>query len=163
MWWCVDHVQWKIPLISMFWNRPLERSDVFAAFWTPPGLKINMLVFDLEVRQRKEYHQRRCSEGRGFLWISSMNETFKGALHCVTWSTTDWRNGWSSMWLPKVTNLLKSKSGSLYLALPMVRCGLCLGLLGFRLYCVLLHEGSLYIMKWLLFKWGIVSPPFVLG
>lgn len=36
----------------------------------------------------------------------------------------------------------------------MVHCGLCLGALRFRLQCVLLHEGGLLIMKWLLFRWG---------
>lgn len=60
--------------------------------------------------------------------------------------------GKGCMWLSKVTKLLQSKSGDLYLALQMARCGLCLGPLGFRLHCVLLHVGGLYIIKWLLFK-----------
>ncbi len=36
----------------------------------------------------------------------------------------------------------------------MAHCGLCLGPLRFRLQCVLLHEGGLWIMKWLLLRWG---------
>ena len=39
----------------------------------------------------------------------------------------------------------------------MACCGLCLGALRFRLQCVLLHEGGLWIMKWLLFRWGAAS------
>lgn len=50
-------------------------------------------------------------------------------------------------WLPKVTKLLQSKSGNLYLAVPMVSCGLCLGPLGFRLHCILLNECGLYIIR----------------
>lgn len=61
------------------------------------------------------------------------------------------------MWLPKVTKLLQSKSGDLYLALQMAQCGLCLGSLGFRLHCFSLHEGGQYIMKGLLFRWGAGS------
>lgn len=67
-------------------------------------------------------------------------------------STLAFVTGKDCMWLPKVTKLLQSKSGDLYLALQMARCGLCLGPLGFRLHCVWLHEGGFYIIKWLLFK-----------
>lgn len=51
------------------------------------------------------------------------------------------------MWLPKVTKLLQSKSGNLYLAVPMVCCGLCLGPLRFRLHCILLNERGLYVIS----------------
>lgn len=53
----------------------------------------------------------------------------------------------SSLWLPKVTKLLQSKSGNLYLAVPMVCCGLCLGPLGFRLHCILLNECGLCVIS----------------
>lgn len=53
----------------------------------------------------------------------------------------------SSLWLPKVTKLLQSKSGNLYLAVPMACCGLCLGPLGFRLHCILLNECGLCVIS----------------
>lgn len=57
------------------------------------------------------------------------------------------------VWPPKVTSLVQSKSGDLYLALQMVCHGLCLGALQFRLQCVLLpEEWGLWIMKRLLFR-----------
>lgn len=39
----------------------------------------------------------------------------------------------------------------------MAQSGLCLGSLGFRLYCVSLHEGGQCIMKGLPFRWGVGS------
>lgn len=51
------------------------------------------------------------------------------------------------VWLPKVTKLLQSKSGSLYLAVPVGCCGLCLGPLGFRLHCILLNECVLDVIS----------------
>lgn len=49
--------------------------------------------------------------------------------------------GKGCVWLPKVTKLVQSKSGDLYLAMQMAHSGLCLGPLEFRLHCVLLREG----------------------
>lgn len=55
----------------------------------------------------------------------------EGALACVTER--------SFIRLPEVTKPVLSESGNLYLALQMVRYGLCLGALQFRLRCVLFH------------------------
>lgn len=96
-----------------------------------------------------------------------VDQAFNATRHCVTErgaeqtgdvsyrsneSTLAFVTGLGCMRLPKVTKLVQSKSGNLYLALQMARCGLCLGALRFRLQSVLLHEGGLWIMKGLLFR-----------
>lgn len=120
------------------------------------GPEINMLVFVVEVRKRREYQPHRWSGGGEVRWhvevFHPADQAFNGAQHCITKrgaeqtgdvsyrsneSTLAFVTGEGCMWLPKVTKLVQSKSGDLYLALQMACSGLCLGALRFRLQCVL--------------------------
>lgn len=127
-------------------------------------LKINLHVSILEVRKSKECRQHRWSGlwGAGGCFgtrrsIVPLIKVSDGSCHSVcnqTWSGPEemcltglMRAQWhlslgkGCVWLPKVTKLVQSKSGDLYLAMQMAHSGLCLGPLEFRLHCVLLREG----------------------
>ncbi len=98
--------------------------------------EINMIVFVLEVRWRKEYQPAtQVVRGRGMCShvevFHLVGHVFNGTRHCVTkWgaeqtgdvsyrsneSSLAFVTGQGCMWLPKVTKLVQSKSGNLYLA-----------------------------------------------
>lgn len=111
------------------------------------GPEINLSVFVMEVRKRKEYQPHRWSWGEGGsvgMWRLLMGPSLCNQAREEQTGDVSYTSNVSTlasvtgcMWLPKVTKLVQSKSGDLYLALQMALYGLCLGALQFHLQCVL--------------------------